>query len=63
LNRTIFWRKIGRILRCTMCGREITVGEEYWACSGERVCTDCLPEFARRELAPCHEIRGKEMGQ
>ena len=47
-------------LRCTLCGREITVGEEYWACNGSRVCSACLPEFARQELSPCHEIRGKE---
>lgn len=48
-------------LRCTLCGREITLGEEYWACNGSCVCADCLPDFARQELAPCHETRGKEM--
>ena len=47
-------------LYCTMCGQEITMGEEYWACNGNLVCTDCLPELARQELAPCHETRGKE---
>ena len=47
-------------LHCTMCGREIALGEEYWACNGNLVCTDCLPELARQELAPCHETRGKE---
>ena len=49
-------------LCCTLCGREITTGEEYWACNGSHVCTDCLPEFARQELAACHETRGKEIG-
>lgn len=34
-------------LRCTLCGREITLGEEYWACNGSRVCQACLPDFAR----------------
>ena len=48
------------ILRCTLCGREIVYGEEYWACNGSRVCTECLPELARQELAPCHETHGKE---
>ena len=48
------------ILRCTLCGREITVGEEYWACNGNHICADCLPRFARHEFAPCYEIRGKE---
>lgn len=48
------------VLRCTLCGREIVRGEEYWACSGSWVCAECLPELARRELAPCHETRGKE---
>ena len=48
------------ILRCTLCGREIIVGEEYWACNGSRICRDCLPDFARQELSCCHEIRGKE---
>ena len=48
-------------LYCTLCGREIPMGEEYWACSGSIVCPDCLADFARRELAPCRETRGKEM--
>ena len=47
-------------LYCTMCGQEITMGEEYWACNGNLVCTDCLPDLARQELAPCHVTRGKE---
>lgn len=49
------------VLRCTLCGREIVEGEEYWACNGNRVCTECLPEFARQELAPYQELRGKEL--
>ena len=49
-----------RALRCTLCGREILRGEEYWACNGSRVCAGCLAEFARLELAPCREIRGEE---
>ena len=48
------------ILCCTLCGREIGFGEEYWACNGERVCTDCLGAFARREFFLCRETRGKE---
>ena len=57
-------RRPGRqtTLRCTLCGREITTGEEYWACNGNRICANCLLEFARQELAPCHETRGKEVG-
>ncbi|MCI8480477.1 MAG: hypothetical protein HFG08_06320 [Oscillibacter sp.] len=47
-------------LLCTVCGREITKGQEYWACNGSRVCAGCLAEFARLELAPCREIRGEE---
>ncbi len=50
------------VLRCTLCGREIVRGEEYWACNGSRVCAGCLPELARRELAPCREILGEEEG-
>ena len=48
-------------LLCTLCGREIPAGGEYWACNGSRICPDCLPEFARQELAPCHEICGREV--
>lgn len=55
-------RRMRQTLLCTLCGQEITIGQEYWACNGSRVCAACLPEFARRELAPCHETRGKEMG-
>ena len=47
-------------LYCTLCGQEISLGEEYWACNGSRVCSDCLPDLARQELAPCHETHGKE---
>ncbi len=53
-------RPRGRALRCTLCGQEILPGEEYWACSGQLACGACLPELARRELAPCREVRGKE---
>jgi hypothetical protein len=57
-------RRPGRhILRCTLCGQEITEGEEYWACNGSRVCTACFAEFARQELRACHETRGKETRQ
>lgn len=54
------FRKECAILYCTLCGREIARGEEYWACNGSRACADCLPELARQELAPCRETRGKE---
>lgn len=47
-------------LLCTLCGRAITLGEEYWSCSGSQVCAGCLEEFARGELAPFREIRGRE---
>lgn len=58
---TVRKRRPGRTpLRCTLCGEEIVPGEEYWACSGQLACALCLPELARRELAPCREIRGKE---
>lgn len=48
------------VVRCTLCGREIVRGEEYWCCNGALSCTGCLPELARRELRPCREIRGRE---
>lgn len=55
-------RRIRRrsLLRCTLCGLEIGKGEEYWSCNGTVACRACLPDLARRELAPCREIRGKE---
>ena len=46
--------------RCSLCGREITPGEEYWVCNGTLVCRACLADFARQELAFCREICGKE---
>ena len=49
-----------RLLRCTLCGREILSGEEYWACRGCLACGECLPVLARRELAPCREVCGEE---
>lgn len=53
-------RSRGQALRCTLCGREILRGEEYWSCNGQLSCGECLPDLARRELAPCREIRGRE---
>jgi hypothetical protein len=47
-------------LHCSLCGQEIAESEEYWFCNGFSVCADCLPEFARQELAPCRLLRGKE---
>lgn len=58
--RSIYRRRPRQVLLCTLCGREITEGEEYWFCSGSSVCTACLPDFARQELAFCHETRGRE---
>ena len=49
-----------RVVRCTLCGREIIMNEEYWCCNGAQVCAGCLPELARRELWLCREIRGRE---
>lgn len=53
-------RPMRQALRCTLCGREIVQGEEYWACNGQTACRECLPDLARWELAPCREVRGKE---
>ena len=53
-------RPAGGTLRCTLCGREIGRGEEYWALNGLLACGECLPDLARRELAPCREVRGRE---
>ena len=47
-------------LRCSFCGAEIANGEGYWYCNGASICGDCLPEFARQELAPFRQIRGRE---
>ena len=47
-------------VRCTLCGREITTGETYWYCNGSSVCGCCLGDFARAELAPYRQTRGKE---
>lgn len=56
-------RRPGRwTLRCSLCGREIPDGEEYWSCNGFTVCDGCLPDFARRELEPFRLRRGEEEG-
>lgn len=47
-------------LRCSLCGAEITEGEEYWQCSGQSVCAACLREYARAEFAPYRRTRGRE---
>ena len=53
-------RRRGQALRCTLCGREILRGEDYWSWNGHLACGECLPDLARRELAPCREVRGRE---
>ena len=50
----------GGTLRCSLCGLEISRGERYWYCNGSSVCAGCLLEFARMELAPFCQIRGRE---
>jgi hypothetical protein len=47
-------------LLCTLCGREIAPESEYWTCNGNCICPGCLADFARQELAACHQIHGKE---
>ena len=46
---------------CSLCGREIAVGDEYWLCNGTCICEDCLSTFAKQELHCCRETRGKEI--
>lgn len=47
-------------LPCSLCGQEITQGEEYWICNGSVICTACLADYARQLLTCCHLVRGKE---
>lgn len=54
-------RDARHLLLCTLCGREITLNSEYWVCNGSCICPDCLADFARQELAACHQTRGKEL--
>ena len=53
-------RRRRSVLRCTLCGREILRGEEYWACNGHLSCGECFSALARRERPPCREVRGRE---
>ena len=55
-------RSVSAVVRCSICGREIASGEEYWVCNGTLAYADCLPELARQELRPCRAICGKEDG-
>lgn len=52
-------RSVSAVVRCSICGREIASGEEYWVCNGTLACTDCLPDLARQELLPCPGAPGK----
>lgn len=47
-------------LFCSCCGAELIFGDVYWFLNGCITCDDCLPSFAREELAPFRLIRGKE---
>lgn len=58
--REIRRRREGGRLLCSLCGGEIPRGALYWCLNGEIVCEDCLPEFARLELAPYRQTRGRE---
>ena len=49
-----------RTLRCSLCGLEITEGEDSGHGHGSSVCGACLPVFARAELAPFRQVRGRE---
>ena len=52
-------RRSGRLI-CSLCGGEIPWGTHYWYLNGESVCEECLPEFARLEMAPYRQTRGRE---
>ena len=54
-------RSVSAVVRCSICGREIASGEEYWVCNGTLACTDCLPDLARQELLPCRVKGGQTM--
>ena len=34
---------------CTLCGRELYDGDEFYAVNGAAVCEDCLADFVREE--------------
>ena len=59
--RQIQSRQGRHTLTCSLCGQAITNGEEYWYCNGTSVCRCCLNDFARAELAPYRQTRGKEV--
>lgn len=48
------------IVCCTLCGRGLYQGEEYWHINGQQICGDCLLPFARADYAAHHCICGKE---
>ncbi len=52
-------RSQGRVA-CSLCGREVGLGEAYWTINGSRVCEECLPAFARMDYRNCRLVRGKE---
>ena len=37
------------VTACTLCGRELYDGDEFYAVNGAAVCEDCLADFAREE--------------
>ena len=60
LLRNPLRRRPRRCLLCSLCGGEITEGESYWYLNGASVCERCFCDFARGELAPYRQIRGRE---
>lgn len=37
------------VTACSLCGRELYDGDEFYAVNGAAVCEDCLTDFAREE--------------
>ena len=46
--------------RCHLCGGEIYCGDTMWLIGQERICEDCIPDYACALLRPFALLCGQE---
>lgn len=56
--RELWKNSRGSAIVCSRCGQEIGLKAPYWYINGEKLCENCLPEFAKEVFAPFCLIRG-----
>ena len=45
---------------CSLCGMQLSPGDDVWYINGLTLCESCLAVFARQDYASHHRVCGEE---